>query len=235
MPSTAIIVPCYNEAKRLMAAEFIFFLQQCPDIQFYFVNDGSVDDTQKILLQIQEASQSKIITLEKNCGKAEAIRKGFIHALQDQHTIIGYLDADLSTGLGELLRLKKILSEKNLDMVLGSRIKKIDTVIERSFFRHIVGRGIATIIDQKFGLGVYDTQCGAKLFRSSLIENAVTNPFYTKWFFDVELLLRVKKLNPGFIAVEVPLSKWINVRNSKLGLLSFPVVFKDLFLLLNKY
>ena len=235
MLSTAIIVPCYNEEKRIKAPEFISFAQQQPDIKFYFVNDGSTDDTQKVLLQIKEASPSEIIALEKNCGKAEAIRIGFIHALENQYSTIGYLDADLSTELEEFLRLKNVLSGKNLDMVFGSRIKKIDTVIERSFFRHIVGRIIATIIDQKFKLGVYDTQCGAKLFRASLIENAVTRPFYTKWFFDVELLLRVKKLNPYFNAAEVPLSKWTNVRNSKLSVLSCPAVFRDLFLLLNKY
>jgi glycosyltransferase involved in cell wall biosynthesis len=235
MPSTAIIVPCYNEEKRIRAAEFISFALQQPNIKFYFVNDGSTDDTQRVLFQIKEACQSEIIVLEKNYGKSEAIRKGFIHALENQHHIIGYLDADLSTDLEEFFRLENILSEKNLDMVLGSRIKKIDTVIERSFFRHILGRIIATIIDQRFKLGVYDTQCGAKIFRSSFIGNAVTKPFYTKWFFDVELLLRVKKLNSHFNAAEVPLSKWTNVRNSKLSILSFPAVFRDLFLLLNKY
>jgi glycosyltransferase involved in cell wall biosynthesis len=65
MLSTAIIVPCYNEEKRIKAPEFISFAQQQPDIKFYFVNDGSTDDTQKVLLQIKEASPSEIIALEK--------------------------------------------------------------------------------------------------------------------------------------------------------------------------
>lgn len=235
MPSIAIIVPCYNEAKRIKISEFISFSIQHPEVQFYFVNDGSTDSTQNALTQIQQSSRAKIISLQKNSGKAEAIRKGFIDALEDQHDMIGYLDADLSTSLNEFFNLNEVLASKGLDFVLGSRIKKIDTVIERSFFRHIVGRIIATFIDWKFKLGVYDTQCGAKIFRSAVIEKIVDEPFRTKWFFDVELLLRIRKNYPGYNASEIPLSKWQNVLNSKLSILSFPTVVKDLFVLLNKY
>ncbi|HWJ27211.1 MAG TPA: hypothetical protein VNS32_11755, partial [Flavisolibacter sp.] len=156
-------------------------------------------------------------------------------AIKDNHQLVGYLDADLSTGMEELLRLKDLLSSKDLDIVLGSRIKKIDTVIERSFFRHITGRMIATLIDQKFKLGVYDTQCGAKVFRSAVIEHSIQELFYTKWFFDVELLLRIRKNHSHFACAEIPLCKWHNVANSKLSILSFPAVLKDLYVLLNKY
>jgi dolichyl-phosphate beta-glucosyltransferase len=235
MPSIAIIIPCYNEAKRINVSEFISFSIQYPDAQFYFVNDGSTDSTQNTLIQIQQSCSAKIISLQKNSGKAEAIRQGFITALENQHDIIGYLDADLSTSLDEYFNLQEVLVGKRLDFVLGSRIKKIDTVIERSFFRHVVGRIIATFIDWKFKLGIYDTQCGAKVFRSAVIEKVVEEPFHTKWFFDVELLLRIRKNYSGYIAAEIPLSKWQNVLNSKLSVLSFPAVLKDLFVLLNKY
>lgn len=215
--------------------EFVSFANKNPEVQFYFVNDGSTDNTEDVLLQIQQSSTAKIIFSKKNHGKAEAIRKGLIAAIDDQHKIVGYLDADLSTELNEFLRLKNVLDEKQLDIVLGSRIKKIDTVIERSFFRHIIGRVIATIIDQKFKLGVYDTQCGAKIFRSAIVRETLVKSFYTKWFFDVELLLRIKKQNNIFAAKEIPLSKWQNVQNSKLSILSFPSVLKDLFMLFYKY
>lgn len=235
MQPIAIIVPCYNEANRMKVLEFIAFANKHQEVQFYFVNDGSTDNTENIILHIQQSSTAKIVSFKKNYGKAEAIRKGLIAALNDQHEIVGYLDADLSTGLNEFLRLKKILDDKKLDIVLGSRIKKIDTVIERSFFRHIVGRIIATIIDQKFKLGVYDTQCGAKIFRSTIIKNMLEEKLHTKWFFDVELLLRTRDQCKNFIAAEVPLSEWKNVQNSKLSILSFPSVLKDLFMLFHKY
>jgi dolichyl-phosphate beta-glucosyltransferase len=235
MPSIAIIIPCYNEASRMQVLEFVSFANKHPDVQFYFVNDGSTDNTENVLSQVQQSSTAKIVSSKKNCGKAEAIRNGLLAAMQDQHEILGYMDADLSTELEEFLQLKNILIEKRLDIVLGSRIKKIDTVIERSFFRHIVGRIIATIIDQKFRLGVYDTQCGAKIFRLDIVKNILNEKFYTKWFFDVELLLRIRKQSKDFAAAEVPLSKWRNVQYSKLSILSFPSVLNDLFMLFIKY
>lgn len=236
MSSFAIIVPCFNEAKRIQTSEFISFSNAHPDIQFYFVNDGSTDDTQEKLLQIrQAASQTKIVSLKKNSGKGEAIRQGLLAAVQEQHLLIGYLDADLSTSLDEFLRLKDQLTSRNLDFVLGSRIQKLDTQIERSFFRHITGRIIATIIDQKFKLGIYDTQCGAKIFNPVVISSTIEQKFYTKWFFDVEILLRIKKNHFDYAAAEIPLTRWQNVFNSKLSILSFPTVLKDLFVLLNKY
>lgn len=235
MPSIAIIIPCYNEAKRIQTSEFTRFSNEHEDIEFYFVNDGSTDETENLLLKIKESSQSKIISSIKNWGKGNAIRKGLVTAIEDGFDLVGYLDADLSASLEEFLRLKDLLIDNRLDLVLGSRIKKIDTVIERSFFRHIVGRIIATIIDQKFKLGVYDTQCGAKIFRSSVLREIIDEPFSTKWFFDVELLLRIRKQHPHFNAAEIPLHRWHNVLNSKLSMLSFPSVLKDLFVLVNKY
>jgi len=235
MSSVAIIVPCFNEAKRIQPSEFISFSNEHPDVQFYFVNDGSTDDTEERLLQMGQAAPARIISIKKNSGKAEAIRKGFLNALEDQHAIAGYLDADLSTGLEEFLRLRDVLIGKKLDFVLGSRIKKIDTVIDRSFFRHVIGRIIATIIDRKFKLGVYDTQCGAKIFHTSIIKEVVSSRFHTKWFFDVEILMRIRKNHTTCTGAEIPLSKWENKRNSKLSIFSFPAVFKDFFLLLTKY
>src|SRR6266487_229826 len=106
---------------------------------------------------------------------------------------------------------------RNADIVFGSRIKKADTNIERSLARHLVGRTIATVIDRKLKLGYYDTQCGAKMF------------------FDVELFMRLKKHEKELNIFEIPLSSWHNVKDSKLNALSFPVVIKEIYILLTKY
>lgn len=214
---------------------FISFSNAHPDAQFYFVNDGSSDNTKELLLRIQQSSNSFVICLEKNQGKAEAIRQGFIKAVENNHEFIGYTDADLSTPLIQFYKLKEVLINQNLDYVLGSRIKKIDTDIQRSFFRHIIGRVIASIIDLRFRLGVYDTQCGAKIFRATVLRKIIDKDFFTRWFFDVEILLRIRQGHSECNTAEVPLSKWHNVAGSKLNLLSFPSVLKDLWLLFNKY
>jgi glycosyltransferase involved in cell wall biosynthesis len=205
-------------------------------VRFIFVNDGSKDETKKLLDQIKRCTtQTTVLSLPKNSGKGEAIRQGVKVALLDRPNYIGYLDADLSTSLDEFYQLQKQAFLKDIDMALASRIKKIDTIIERSFIRHIIGRIIATIIDKKFNLGVYDTQCGAKIFKPQILEKVIHKPFYTKWFFDVEILWRIKDLNIDYKASEVPLKAWRNVKNSKISVLSFPTILKELFILLTKY
>ena len=235
MPSFAIIVPCYNEAKRLQQKAFVEFSKMHEDVHIYFVNDGSIDETQNILTGLQKQSVYFFtITLQQNKGKGEAIREGMLQ-LHNNYNYIGYLDADLSTSLDEFYSLYQKMLSKNVSVAFGSRIKKADTVIERSYVRHILGRTIATIIDKKFKLGCYDTQCGAKIFSSQILNDVIKRPFYTRWFFDVELFIRLKKNNSRLNALEIPLSVWRNVKGSKLNALSFATVIKELYILLTKY
>lgn len=232
----AIIIPCYNEAHRLNLDAFIelFYLQ--PNWKFYFINDGSTDSTDNMLstLYKQQPAQVVVINLKKNRGKGEAIRLGMIHALKESFEFIGYYDADLATPIGEINRIATLLN-KNIAGVFGSRIKKIDTVIKRSFFRHIIGRIIATLIDTRFQLGIYDTQCGAKFFNASLLNLVIQEPFVTSWFFDVEIFIRLKKISDGLMFLEEPLLFWKDAKHSKLNILSFPQVCKELASLIRSY
>ena len=236
MPSIAIIIPCYNEAARLQPVMFQNFISLHPDVQYFFVDDGSTDNTAQVLQQIKNiAPSSVIIPLRTNVGKGAAVQTGMLQAMQSNFLLIGYLDADLSTSLESFYEIGQTALHNQLDMALASRIKKIDTVIERSFLRHIIGRIIATIIDKHLQLGVYDTQCGAKVFTPAVLQNVLEKPFYTSWFFDVELICRIKKQHPQCRAQEIPLAVWRNVKDSKIGLLSFPKIIKELLVLLSKY
>lgn len=238
MQKIAIIVPCYNEHRRLKVADFNDFLLSHSHVSIIFVNDGSKDETLQLLESIKDKHplQVDIIKQEKNGGKASAIRAGLISATGNtSFTSIGYLDADLSTTPGEFLSLQEKMADENLDFVLGSRVKLMQTIIRRSFFRHIIGRFIATLIDWKFHLGVYDTQCGAKWFKREIISELTGNPFHTKWFFDVELLLRMRKTFPLAKGMEIPLSHWADPGKSKLSFFKFPSVIMDMFSLMRNY
>ncbi len=207
-----------------------------PLVRLLFVNDGSTDQTGAVLYEIKTSLPSaEVLHLRQNAGKAEAVRQGMLAALDSETTYVGYLDADLSVSLEDFMELIKTAEQDKLDLVIGSRIKKLDTHIERSFFRHITGRTLATVIDASFQLGVYDTQCGAKAFKPELLKPIIQEKFFTKWFFDVEILLRIRKLKINYKAREIPLKQWINRKDSKLGPLSFPGVIKDIFLLMRKY
>lgn len=237
MSSAGIIIPCYNEYKRLNTREFVKFLEKNRDFIFYFVNDGSTDKTEILLKEIKDKvpNQVKIVSLPENIGKGGAIRQGLLTALQDMHDFAGYFDADLSAPLLELKKMYCYIQKHQVDLILGSRIKKIDTQISRSFFRHLSGRLIATFIDERFKIGCYDTQCGAKLFRTTIIQPVIIQPFFTTWFFDVEILLRIRKLYGKIKIFEYPLSLWQHVEGSKLNFFSLPEVVIDLKELMTNY
>jgi glycosyltransferase involved in cell wall biosynthesis len=237
MSSLAIIVPCFNEEKRLDQLAFSQFAQLHQHIQIVFVNDGSSDKTVNIIENIIAChNNTELVNLSRNMGKGEAVRQGLIHAAKSQSfNFIGYLDADLSASLEEFQDIYKYSIEKNADFIFGSRIKKLGSVIRRSYLRHIVGRILVTVIDKKFQLGYYDTQCGAKIFKSSLLQNILHKPFFTKWFFDIEIFLRLKAENKNYVGIEYPLQTWENKKGSKINLLSFPIISKEIFVLLSKY
>lgn len=238
MQKIAIIIPCYKEAGRLKQNSFIEFLQAHPDVDIFFVDDGSPDSTPAILSFIHTPLpfQVNIISLSINKGKANAIRVGLLAAnSKADYTHIGYLDADLSTDITEFYRLFGLMKQGNADFVFGSRVKLLCTTIERSFFRHITGRAIATIIDLKFKLGIYDTQCGAKWFKQELINLICSDPFKTNWLFDVEIFLRIKKALPGAKGMEIVLNKWKDSGGSAINVLHFPIVVKDIIVLLCSY
>jgi dolichyl-phosphate beta-glucosyltransferase len=231
----AIIIPCFNEASRLPIGKFKEFLNKYKAVQFIFVDDGSKDDTANLLKQLQqEYEQIIIIKLVVNKGKGEAVRQGIIKANIVGSEYIGYLDADLSTSLDDFYDLYLLAKDNNLDIVLGSRIQKIDTRIERSFTRHIIGRTLATIIDNRFKLGIYDTQCGAKIFNRSILNEISDQPYKTKWFFDVEIIRRINQKNNSYRAMEIPLKLWKNGKHSKISIFSLPVIVNDLYILLTK-
>ena len=221
MPPIIIVIPCYNEAARLSPDRLIGFLQSHPDFGVVLVNDGSTDDTAGLIDALANKLPDQVTAhhFTANQGKAGAVSAGVHLALREnaQPTLVGYLDADMSTPLEEMARLADITTNQDLDFVFGARIKKFASRINRSVFRHLAGRFVATIIDSRFGLGIYDTQCGAKLFRPDLAAAVFDKPFYTRWLYDIEIFLRIREQRPSSRCEEVPLLEWNDVKKSKLG------------------
>jgi dolichyl-phosphate beta-glucosyltransferase len=219
-----MIIPCYNEANRLPVDAFLSYLQRVPSVQLCFVNDGSRDDTQAVLARLQQQFPDRInvLNLEKNQGKAGAVRAGMLHCSKQHFDYLGYLDADLATPLDAIGDLQTAIDQRpGLDMVMGSRIKFLGADIRRDPFRHYVGRVIATFISNILRLPVYDTQCGAKLFRRGVVTGLFNESFISPWLFDVELLARLirqhGRANVPAHAAEVPLKQWIEQSDSRIS------------------
>ena len=243
MSRTIVVVPCFNEADRLDVEAFVSFGDS--SVEFLFVDDGSTDDTAAVLKQLVEAGGGRfsVLALERNMGKAEAVRRGIREAITRQPDHVGFFDADLSTSLDEIPRFIELLDGRpQLLGVLGSRVRLLGRSIDRRPTRHYAGRIFATLVSFTLGLPVYDTQCGAKFFRTSpQIEAAFEEPFRSRWVFDVELLARVARIArtegraPEGVLVELPLLAWRDVPGSKLRLRHAVTAFFDLMRIRREY
>ena len=242
----ALIVPCYNEAARLNVYAFREFAAQNRTIHLLFVDDGSRDKTLAILETVREGNEANVIILPcpQNGGKAEAVRLGILYALDHfAPRTVGFWDADLATPLNAALPLAAILDEKpEIQMVFGARVKLLGREVERRAIRHYPGRVFATVVSTLLRLSIYDTQCGAKLFRvEPYTRDIFADPFLSKWVFDVEILARyltMRKLTSeqlGAIIYEYPLEKWTDVAGSKLHPGDFLKAFLDVWRIYRRY
>ena len=222
---TGIIIPCYNEAKRLNVKAFIEFIKSNNHYHLCFVNDGSKDHTLAVLENIKEqiATRVSIIDVKKNAGKAAAVRSGARYLFNKQDiNYIGFIDADLSTDFNDFKKLVNRLHNNNeLSLVYGSRGKG-EGHIERNLFRNIFSKMVKFIVFLILRLPIEDTQCGAKVFRRYSIPVAYNSAFLTRWLFDVEIFIRLKK-HFGSERImsklhEQPLERWVHAEDSKLGI-----------------
>jgi dolichyl-phosphate beta-glucosyltransferase len=220
-----IVVPCYNEQFRLPVDRFDAYLRDSRDVSFVLVNDGSRDETLRVLRELESRWPSRITVLDQqpNQGKAEAVRQGVLRAIDAGSELVGFWDADLATPLPTIDEFVEVLDERpELDLVLGARISLLGRFIERKPLRHYLGRVFATGASLTLGIPVYDTQCGAKLLRANArMRRLFEEPFGSRWIFDVELIARyLAATNSVKGLYEFPLRAWTDVGDSKVTVTS---------------
>jgi len=245
-PDCTIVVPCYNEGARLRSGAFLEFLKRYTNVRFLFVNDGSTDNTLSVLNAMREQSDGRIQILDKqpNAGKAEAVRSGMLAAMQNPEiAYVGFWDADLATPLDALPEFFALLANNDrLQMVFGSRVRLLGRQVHRRATRHYLGRIFATVVSIVLRLPIYDTQCGAKLFRATPeLSQVLSEPFLSRWVFDVEILARYIALHHGDTSYlhdtifEVPLMRWDDVAGSKVHPGDFLKASLDVFRIYLRY
>lgn len=218
--TATVVVPCYNEATRLDPQGFRDLAAGVGHV--LFVDDGSTDSTRDVLRQLVRdvGSGTELLELATNVGKAEAVRAGLVAGLDRGAELVAYLDADLATPADEMVRLIGLAEEQpERSAVIGSRVALLGHTVRRSPARHYLGRLYATAASLALGVPVYDTQCGAKVFRAGPpLTDALSAPFHDRWSFDVELLGRLLA-HPDQVddpILEVPLTRWNDVAGSRL-------------------
>jgi len=224
-----VVIPCYDEEKRLLSDDFRSFVHKNLGYHLCFVNDGSKDNTLEVLQELRKGKEAyiSIYNCEKNGGKAEAVRLGMLHlAKQNQFDYIGFLDADLSTNFDDFQDLVKTISTSNYQIVSGSRMSRMGADIAKESARKIISQMINFIIRKTLGMEINDTQCGAKIMTKEIVEKTFQKKFLTRWLFDVEIFMRMKNEygleEAKKLICEKPLNRWVHVDGSKLS-------FKDSF------
>lgn len=213
-PALSIVVPAYNEAERIAPTlrAITDYLDRGPSsYEVIVVDDGSRDSTREVVAELAQAHASvTLLALDKNRGKGAAVRAGVLASRGDE---VLFSDADLSTPIAELPRLRAALAD-GADVAIGSRASADSNVVVQPLLRRIQGRVFHAAV-RMLGFAAVttlrDTQCGFKLFRRSVARALFQDLTISGFAFDVEVL---ELAHRRFQIAEVPVA-WTHASGSK--------------------
>jgi len=213
----AAVIPAYNEGDRLSTFLNDWAAAGAAETSVHatamVVDDGSrepdarrqaeaVSAAAEGLRRSGSAHQLIYVRCDRNRGKGAAIREGWGRAGADA-AWLGFIDADGAVPAAEFWRVANMIPAATVDALCGTRVNMAGRSVSRSMFRHLQGRTFATLIEQLFHLGLYDTQCGFKFFRSAALRPILPALEEERWLLDVEVLARLKA--SGAALQEVPI------------------------------
>lgn len=232
----ALVVPCFNEANRINALYWNSIFQRIDSTLWVFVDDGSSDNTLEILNSFSEAGNVIVCAKASNEGKSEAIRLGINAVLRTNPHIdlIGYIDSDGAFTEIDIVNITDIAVREFADGVirdawLSSRIKLSGRKIERTPYRHYLGRILTTLITLGWESAPYDTQSGFKVFANTeYFRNSLLQKFDTRWFFDIEIFVRISLTKKSTLTIwEESLGSWKEVGGSHIRISHFFIILRD--------
>jgi dolichyl-phosphate beta-glucosyltransferase len=224
VPRLSVVIPAYNEAARLprtLDRVNDYLGRRETPYEIVVVDDGSRDGT----AEVARAGGGPFLTLlagEGNRGKGHAVRRGMLAARGERRLMT---DADLSTPIEDLPRLEAALDLGD-DIAIGSRaIAGANVLVHQPFYREAMGRVFNQLVRLIALPGLYDTQCGFKLFTAAAAEAAFGPSLLDGFSFDVEALYVARRR--GLRIAEVPVT-WRNDLASRVGFVRGGLAFLDL-------
>lgn len=186
----SIILPCYNQASVLASTLYqirTFCEEKNITYEIIAVNDGSTDDTYRILRE-QEKEGVRVYTHAKNLGKGKAVQTGVLAA---RYPITLFLDADLAIPIEETEKFLRVLQEDDhTDIVIASRFVEGHTTLVPVFWHRKILEHVFRML-RKIIIGLHsvqDTQCGFKMFRTAKAKKVFGSLTRHRFSFDAELL-----------------------------------------------
>jgi dolichyl-phosphate beta-glucosyltransferase len=214
-PELSIVIPCYNEEQRLpRTIELIerYLAGKGVSYELILVDDGSSDGTRKLMDAAAERNPAlRLEALPQNRGKGRALAEG-VAAARGAEILV--TDADLSTPIEELDKLRAELS-KGAGVAIASRALKGSRVeVSQPIYRVLMGKAFNLLVQAVLLPGLWDTQCGFKLFRADVAHDAFAALTTDGFGYDPEVLYRAKKR--GVRIAEVPVV-WRNSAPTKVS------------------
>jgi len=215
MPQISVIIPAYNEVRRLprnLALVYNYLKSRFSSFELIVVDDGSYDHTADFVDDFAEQSpEVRLISYVPNKGKGHAVRIGMLAASGD---LILFNDADGSSPIEELEKLLASIKD-GADIAIGSRAKPDDArTVNALAYRKYLGNTFNAIVQGLLLPGFYDTQCGFKLFKKEMAHDIFSVTRLDRFAFDVEVLY-VARLR-DYKITEIPIN-WTNVEGSKVN------------------
>jgi dolichyl-phosphate beta-glucosyltransferase len=216
LTAVSIVIPAYNEEKRLPAtltSVLDFFTSKNLDFEIIVVSDGSIDNTVSLVNDFcLKHPQVKIIAYTVNKGKGFAIRKGVLSANGE---LILINDADGSSPIEEFERLRAAINN-GADLAIGSRNKPDPNCnVSALPYRTYVGNTFNHIVQSLLLPGIYDTQCGFKLFKKDIAHNLFSASTIDGYAFDVDILYLARQRKYRLEEIGI---NWHNATGSKVNI-----------------
>lgn len=225
----SVIIPAYNEENRIaktLEIVYEYFKKKEISFEIIVIDDGSSDNTFSVVSShFTRMPNLKYEKLPKNMGKGAAVKRGVEIA---RGSYILFSDADNSTPIDQYEKLDAEMINGGYDIVIGSRYVKSSNIrVRQPKMRILLGR-IGNKLIQFFLLeGINDTQCGFKLFKSSVAKDIFSFQKVYRFGFDMEILVIARNLGCSISELGVD---WLDVGGSRLRPLKDSIItFKDLF------
>jgi dolichyl-phosphate beta-glucosyltransferase len=208
----SVVVPCFNEESRLpssLTAAMAYLEATGREYEVILVDDGSRDCTPALIREAERANRAVCgVLLPENRGKGRAVSAG---VRVSRGALVLISDADFSAPIEELPKLEAAISA-GAAVAIGSRAKRGAREVDQPLYRRAMGKGFNLFVQALLLPGLWDTQCGFKLFRGEVARDLFGQLRTDGFAFDVEVLLMARR--HAWEVSEVPV-RWINSTSTR--------------------